>query len=252
MYEYTLGCIDTLLKKGINTTDENGKTPLMLAAWIGDEKLVESLLKQGADTTIVDKIGKTVLSYASQQKNIKILQIISEDKNIDLNYRDNSGYRQTALFTPAEVENIPILTILLKAGADPNILDKNKMTALQWAAQQGKTESIKLLLEYDADVNTKNNKGITPLMSACLVNASKENVGLLLNAGAVINEQNKKGETALFLAAYYGHEDIVEFLLAKGADKNLQDKKGFTAYTIAEKNKKYNVLNILENFKTCK
>jgi uncharacterized protein len=41
-----------------------------------------------------------------------------------------------------------------------------------------------------------------------------------------LNQANFKGHTPLMLAAYYGHQESVEFLLARGADANFVDPNG--------------------------
>ncbi len=92
------------------------------------------------------------------------------------------------------------------------------------------------MLEYEAAVNTKNNKGISPLISAC-ISGVIENVELLFSAGALINEVAKDGYTALMYVAYYGHAEIAEFLLSHGADSDAKSKKRETALSITEKEK---------------
>lgn len=251
MHEYTKDTIKKLLENGVDTRDENGKTALMLAAWIGDAKLVASILAMGADVNLEDRLGSSVLQFASKQKNIEVLNLIAHS-GVDLDKKERDGYQQSAIFTPAKVGNIPVLTFLLDAGANPDITDKFKMTALQWAAQEGKTESIKLLLKYGAEVNTRNNKGITPLISACLIAGIAENVKLLLDGGANINEQSKKGDTAIYYAAYYGYPQIVQLLLEHGADPTLENKRGEDAGKIAEKNKKEEVMAVIANWKNKK
>jgi ankyrin repeat protein len=46
----------------------------------------------------------------------------------------------------------------------------------------------------------------------------------LLGAGADVNAKNADGVTALWIAAYGGHRDAVEALLAAGADPNVKAK----------------------------
>ena len=59
-----------------------------------------------------------------------------------------------------------------------------------------------------------------------------------------LNIQDENGKTQLIqatwssdliYAAYYGHTDIVKYLLTKGANKDLVAKKGETALSIAQK-----------------
>ena len=236
--------IKELLENGLNAQDNNGKTPLVLAAWQGDMKTVKELLAMGADVLITDDLGNNVLHYAARQDNLEVLNVIL-NTNVDINLKSEGGYEQTALFTPAEVGNIPILRTLLERGANPDIQDKYKMTALQWALQHGKIEAVRTLLAFNANVNnTKNNKGVTPLMSAA-IKGVMECVCMLVEAGAEINVTAKDGFTALIYAAYYGNAEIVKYLLTQGADKNAVTKKGETALSIAEKKKFDTIVAIL-------
>ncbi|MDR2148161.1 MAG: ankyrin repeat domain-containing protein [Tannerella sp.] len=235
--------INELLKIGLDAQDSNGKTPLILAAWEGDLKTVKKLLALGADISVTDNLGNNVLHYAARQENLEVLNVIL-DTNVDVNLKSEGGYKQTALFAPAEVGRIPILRTLLERGANPDIQDRYKMTALQWAIQQGKVEAVKTLLAFKANVNTKNDKGVTPLMSAA-TKGILECVQMLVEAGAEINATAKDGFTALMFCTYYGNTEVVKYLLKQGADKSVVGKKGETALSIAEKKKFDKVLAIL-------
>jgi ankyrin repeat protein len=50
-----------------------------------------------------------------------------------------------------------------------------------------------------------------------------------VNAGYDLNTRTEKGYTALILAAYHGHGDAVDLLLASGADPCAKDRRGNTA-----------------------
>ena len=235
--------IKRLLVIGLNAQDGNGKTPLILAAWRGDLQTTQQLLRDGADVSIIDSMGENVVHYAARQNNLDVLATVLQT-SADKNLKSREGYRQTPLFTPATVGNVAVLRILLEHGVDPDIQDKGKFTALQWATQQGKVECIKVLLEYGANINTRSSKKITPLISAA-ISGVLESAILLVEAGADINAASKDGYTALIYAAYYGHADIVKYLLNKGADRNAATIKGETALTIAEKKKYDAVVAIL-------
>jgi ankyrin repeat protein len=87
-------------------------------------------------------------------------------------------------------------------------------------------------------VNTKNNKGVTPMMSVA-IKGIFEFVMILVEISteinAAINAAAKDGFTALMYGAYYGHTEIVAYLLNQDADKSTVTKKGETALSIAEK-----------------
>jgi ankyrin repeat protein len=89
-------------------------------------------------------------------------------------------------------------------------------TALHWAATQGRTNIVKLLLANKADVNAKaNNKsGWTPLRMAVL-SGNKDIVELLLAGGADVNARNKD-ETPLRFAESLNRRDIADLLRQHG------------------------------------
>ncbi len=84
--------------------------------------------------------------------------------------------------------------ILLEDGADANISDKQRWTALHWASSRGSGVMVETLLEYRVDINARDFSGWTPL----------------------------------FWAAIKGHEQIVRRLLEKNADHLLVDSNGWT------------------------
>ena len=61
--------VASLLQRGanVNAVDENGRTPLMLAAQRSDTKIVRLLLGAGADLEAKDREGKTPLNLAERK-----------------------------------------------------------------------------------------------------------------------------------------------------------------------------------------
>ncbi len=88
--------VQSLLDKGVspNLKTDDGKTILMLAAYLGHSDVAESLIKKGADVNAKDKDGKTPLMYAAEKGNIEMAKLLLE-KGADINAVDNSG--KTAL-----------------------------------------------------------------------------------------------------------------------------------------------------------
>ena len=54
-------------------------------------------------------------------------------------------------------------------------------------------------------------------------------VRALIAGGARVNARDADGNTALMTAAFKGHDDVVEALLAAGAEPRLADKQGRVA-----------------------
>lgn len=99
---------------------------------------------------------------------------------------------------------------------------------------QGRTEVVRLLLKYNANVEHRAKTGLTPLMEAS--NGGYQDVGaLLLQHGADPNAPPvpTSRDTALTIAADKGHANFVELLIHKKAAINVRNKKGCTALWLA-------------------
>eukprot|EP00041_Stephanoeca_diplocostata_P003320 m.2019 g.2019 ORF g.2019 m.2019 type:complete len:197 (-) comp1423_c0_seq1:140-730(-) len=118
----------------------------------------------------------------------------------------------------------------LVAGADIDFVNVRgwRWTALVYAAYKGHLETVKVLLNAGATVDTQTRDGYTALLWAAKY-GRLEIVKELINAGANINTQNKFGNTALMLAAYNGRVDLVQTLLKAGAKLHACNKAKRTA-----------------------
>lgn len=77
---------------------------------------------------------------------------------------------ETVLMYAADQDRTDIVRLLLKYGADVNRRDapEGGKTALHYAAGQGSYVSVKMLLDHGATVNVQDGSGLTPLLSAIL------------------------------------------------------------------------------------
>lgn len=123
----------------------------------------------------------------------------------------------------------PMLRAALVDGVDVNTRDSlTGSTALMWAAHQGDAAGVETLLQYKADPNLADDKGLTALMLAAK-NDHPVIIQKLLAAHAQINAQDLDGRTALMAATAKDARNAVRELLVAGADIMLKDKNGKTA-----------------------
>ena len=110
---------------------------------------------------------------------------------------------------------------LLAAGADVHATETaGGQTALMWAAAEGHTPIVRMLIEGGALVNARSAAGYAALLLAAR-EARLETTQVLLAAGADVNAAAKDGTTALIVATIRGHVRYAEFLMTKGANPNL-------------------------------
>ena len=114
------------INSGYNLDSQNnsGDTPLILAASNNKMEIVKLLLNSGADINRQDNYGGAALIYAVFNNRIEIVKLLL-NAGADIDKQDNNGY--TALILAAYENNREIIELLLDYGADEFILnDENK------------------------------------------------------------------------------------------------------------------------------
>lgn len=143
-------------------------------------------------------------------------------------------YGNTALIWAASNGKFEIVEYLLRKGADPFIINyKGDKTALLSAVHIGHTKIVKALIDQGASVSHQNTRGDTPILVAAY-QGSIEMVRLLHSHGASIHHAaSTNGYQAIHLAAFKGHQHIVQYFIANNADIEAADHSGKTSLMLA-------------------
>lgn len=150
-----------------------------------------------------------------------------------------------ALFQPVGERNSALVVALLDRGVVLTTKDEDGNTALHIAAGQvDNVEIVTRLVKGGSDINAIGHRGATPLHNAVRT-ADAEMVELLLhcNADLAINDEDKM--SALHLAAENGQVDIARVLLQGGADVGARDGLGRTVVEVAKANRKVQIVALL-------
>ena len=195
--------------KLIGTVDENGSTPLILAAYWAGAAEVKELLARGADPNAKNDSGVAALIPATD--NLESTRMLVE-AGAEVNARTEAG--DTALIVAARRAGAArVVGYLLDKGANIKASTKDGATALHRAAECGDVDVLKLLVDRGADVNAERKGGRAPLASAVVFGHGAA-VRYLLSKGAKPN----LGDVGLSRAVFQGNVEIVKALLEAGAE----------------------------------
>ncbi|GFS37015.1 ankyrin repeat-containing 2B [Actinidia rufa] len=147
---------------GSEETEEPGNEDESIVhntASVGDVEGLKNALASGADKDEEDSEGRTALHFACGYGEV-----------LDSSQYLLSQYLLSIPFYCSVENHVKCAQILLEAGAMVDALDKNKNTALHYAAGYGRKECVALLLEHGAAVTLQNLDGKTPIDVAKLNN----------------------------------------------------------------------------------
>jgi ankyrin repeat protein len=152
------------------------------------------------------------------------------------------------LINAAMIGDNALVEDLLQKGADVNAVSEGR-PALIWAAQNGWIHVVRTLLAAKANVNARDNLGLTALERAVDLGTRPEIVDLLLHAGADVNipypGQIYPGRTVLMMAVVGSNRLILDSILKAKPDVNLSDGSGDTALTLAVSEDKPDLIPLL-------
>ena len=167
------------------------------------------------------------------------------------------GSLKFPLFAALCKGHLQVARLLLRHGADLNIQDTSKQTALHKVIGQHdgvSIEAVQLLLDHDADVNAQRDDLWTPLQLA-VNNGELWVARILLANGANANLQNSDGQAPLHLLSRrqtskseVDGSDIAMLLLEHGAKVDENDKDNATPLHLACYNQKLKIIRLLLDF----
>jgi uncharacterized protein len=272
-----LTTVDTLIRAGaqVKTASRHGVTPLYIAADQGNAAMIRRLITAGADANGTDISGETVLMAAVRSGSGDAVRALLDAGALVNTAEPQVGH--TALMWAVREDRPELVRLLLARGASLELKTRTGakpavrppgagggshgvgivrggvppqgeqpaapggMTALSFAAREGRLDAARLLVDAGADVNAREANGISPLVMA-ITNRHTPVAALLLARGADPNAADWWGRTPLWSAVDMrnldldsrtlenGVErgpvlDLIEALIAKGADVNARVKE---------------------------
>ena len=150
-----------------NVVSRHFETPIMEAAWLGDERAFKMLIANYdyLDLGVFNKKNQSIMHLAAQGKSTFIVEyLLGKYKEIkwDLNCIDNDG--MYPLSYAIKFDQVEIVKLLLDSGFS-KLSEKNRdnYKPIHWAAIFNATESLKYLINLGANKNSITREADTPL-----------------------------------------------------------------------------------------
>ncbi len=215
-------------KPDVANKDPEGLSPFFTAIEQNDFKTFFELFKQHPDVNAKNKDGMTPLMLATKNGSEKMVQILLEAKDINLNFETQNG--ETAL-SLAKKSNFNEIAKLLEERAkngppgrsfNPKpIPNPQKNDPVKEPNKQQPVNPEKIVKE--ADDQQPDVQGVAAPIDLALLDAVKtdnlEQAKLMIAQGANMNLKNRQGETLLVIAAKRGNTQMIQILM----EKNVHD-----------------------------
>ncbi|KAI1339173.1 hypothetical protein F5Y15DRAFT_80694 [Xylariaceae sp. FL0016] len=219
---------------------------LIAAAAQANEARVRDILEEEGlpwtSTGDHDALRQALQKVAARGK-LSIVRLLLE-RGADVHAKRESEV--PALVKAAEGGSAPVVTELLRHGADPNTRSgrSSGQTALFSAVVKGHDKTVEALLAGGADVEAQDREGRSALLYVASERQAKRKwttstLKLLLDKGADLEVKDHIDRTPLLWAATNGNVELARFLLENGANvtaKNTRDKTAL--HLVAERNDK--------------
>jgi ankyrin repeat protein len=162
--------IQLLLEYGADVDEIEKQTALYRASSKGYPQIVELLLREGANVHYMTTSGHSALYRAVENENYQCARLL-----LSYGARPHVGIGrngETILYVACDLGHEPMVRSLLRRGALPNectgyqngiAINDRRRYPLHIAARRGHLTVARLLLDYDADVNTLTEDGRGPV-----------------------------------------------------------------------------------------
>ena len=238
--------LEILFKAGIdiNQVDKDGISPIIKACENGNVEVVKFLLEKNASLAVFNKLKKSPVEIACMLGHGKLLEFLLSHYKAPLEHIDSSG--NTLLHLACKSGNIECVRLILAKNNIKTTNEKNALElakALNIACEHNFSGIAKLLIQRQAHL-VDNPNDLSALETASKFGKT-QTLKLLLDFEETINQFDIKINSAFYFACHNGYVEIARLLLEKGANSNQVDINGDTPMIIATKNGQGEIVRVI-------
>jgi uncharacterized protein len=131
----------------INAQAANRDTPWLLAGASGRTEMIRAMIPKGPDFSVRNRYGGSALIPACERGHVETIKLLLTTK-IDVNHVNDLGWTgllEIVILGDGGPRHQQAAKLMLAAGADPNLADKDGLTPLAHARKNGQKEVAKLI-----------------------------------------------------------------------------------------------------------
>ena len=132
-----------------NVQADNRDTPWLLAGASGRTGMLAAMIPAGPDFSMRNRYGGNALIPACERGHVETVALLLTTK-IDVDHVNNLGWTcllEVVILGDGGARHQEVARLVLAAGADPNIADKDGVTALAHAIARGQREVARVIRE---------------------------------------------------------------------------------------------------------
>jgi ankyrin repeat protein len=214
----------------------------LLIAFTYDVNAFDVITKSKKNETSTET-DRALLTASVQGKLTNVRHLLKKGASPNAIMQDRNKRSALILASAAGHENV--VSELLRLGANVNYKDNAGLSAISWSALRIKNKVAKLLLVWNADINTHDNNGNTPLMYAVGTH-NIELLKMLALKGADLDVKSRPQKmTPLLIAVKNDDMEMIQELLKLAANVNSANHEGYTPLMAAAESGQFMIVQTL-------